>query len=399
MSIQELKLCFGKAVSTVMLTTVIAACGSDTPLPAAGDVVSATDLSLPDVTAAASKQLITYRMPGVSGGLVEATAVVLIPAGTPPAGGWPVVGWGHGTTGVADACAPSALLDLATYDTYLNAFVQGQFAVVAADYEGLGTPGTHPYLHLDSEGRSMLHAIKAASLQYPSLSSRYALLGHSQGGHAAIGAAELATAGEVSGLSLVGVVALAPASQIRTQGAFLASVANNPAANLLDRVPAAIGRIGFTSLILAGIEAVDASFDDATGYGPDGGFIPDLVAQQCLSGISASLSSPIQDALFADNNIEAILPNATESLPAVSSYLEMLEPGLRPITGPVLILQGDADTTVFPSSTQSLVNLMANQGNSVSLEVSPGEDHSTIVESTLIRALEFIRDQFANSAQ
>src|SRR5580693_1965410 len=30
-----------------------------------------------------------------------------LPKGTPPAGGWPVIAWAHGTVGVADICAPS----------------------------------------------------------------------------------------------------------------------------------------------------------------------------------------------------------------------------------------------------------------------------------------------------
>ena len=35
------------------------------------------------------------------------TGMVAVPNGTAPAGGWPVVTWGHGTNGMADVCAPS----------------------------------------------------------------------------------------------------------------------------------------------------------------------------------------------------------------------------------------------------------------------------------------------------
>src|SRR4051794_3656476 len=34
-------------------------------------------------------------------------AVTVIPKGDPPSGGWPVMAWAHGTTGMADICAPS----------------------------------------------------------------------------------------------------------------------------------------------------------------------------------------------------------------------------------------------------------------------------------------------------
>src|SRR5438105_2778182 len=35
------------------------------------------------------------------------TGTVFVPRGTPPEGGWPVVSWAHGTSGLADGCAPS----------------------------------------------------------------------------------------------------------------------------------------------------------------------------------------------------------------------------------------------------------------------------------------------------
>ena len=38
---------------------------------------------------------------------VAVTGVIAVPNGTPPAGGFPVVTWGHGTNGMADVCAPS----------------------------------------------------------------------------------------------------------------------------------------------------------------------------------------------------------------------------------------------------------------------------------------------------
>jgi hypothetical protein len=34
--------------------------------------------------------------------------------------------------------------------------------VVQTDYEGLGTPGTHPYLNGPSEGRRVLDMVRAA---------------------------------------------------------------------------------------------------------------------------------------------------------------------------------------------------------------------------------------------
>ena len=75
---------------------------------------------------------------------IAVSGAIYPPKGTPPAGGWPIVAWAHGTTGTADVCAPS-WMERGTRDTdYLNAWLGQGYAVVASDYQGLGTPGGHP---------------------------------------------------------------------------------------------------------------------------------------------------------------------------------------------------------------------------------------------------------------
>ena len=73
--------------------------------------------------------------------------------------------------------------------------VNAGYLVAFSDYEGLGTPGRHPYLVGESEGRSVLDAAKAAA-QLPGADAgdQLAIWGHSQGGHAALWAAQLAEA-------------------------------------------------------------------------------------------------------------------------------------------------------------------------------------------------------------
>ena len=48
-----------------------------------------------------------YHSTAAAGGSTAVSGTIAIPPGTPPAGGWPVITWTHGTTGLAPVCAPS----------------------------------------------------------------------------------------------------------------------------------------------------------------------------------------------------------------------------------------------------------------------------------------------------
>jgi dipeptidyl aminopeptidase/acylaminoacyl peptidase len=121
-----------------------------------------------------------------------------------------VASWAHGTSGLADTCAPSKDPGVVSGTPYLRELLDAGFAVVATDYEGLGTPGLHPYLVGESEGRSVLDAARAAAaLPDAGASSNVIVYGHSQGGHAVLFAGELAPS-YAPDLNLLGVAAGAP---------------------------------------------------------------------------------------------------------------------------------------------------------------------------------------------
>jgi hypothetical protein len=63
--------------------------------------------------------------------------------------------------------------------------------VAATDYEGLDTPGVHPYLVGLSEGRGVLDAARVTRY-FTRINSTTLIFGHSEGGQAALFAGELA---------------------------------------------------------------------------------------------------------------------------------------------------------------------------------------------------------------
>lgn len=125
----------------------------------------------------------------------------------PGQGPRPLIAFGPGTQGQGDQCAPSRLfgqgihfssgldITMGYEQMFVATMVARGFAVVVTDYEGLGTPGVHPYVNRLSEAHAMLDAARAAkSLPGTSLDpgGPVALWGYSQGGGASAAAAELA---------------------------------------------------------------------------------------------------------------------------------------------------------------------------------------------------------------
>ncbi len=155
-----------------------------------------------------------YRSTGLKGEPIPVSGAIFIPSGPAPAGGRNVIAWAHPTSGVAPACAPSLYPDRAGLIWNLREMLGQGYVVVATDYPGLGTDGIHPYLIGESEGRAVLDSVRAARhLTKGGASNRFAVWGHSQGGHAALFTGEIA-ARYAPELELVGVAAAAPATYL-----------------------------------------------------------------------------------------------------------------------------------------------------------------------------------------
>src|SRR3954449_12323282 len=171
-----------------------------------------------------SSTLLLYRSTSFDGKAVSASAVLTVPKGKAPKGGWPIVSWAHGTTGIADQCAPSRANVQQGYDhPLMQRWLKAGYAVVRTDYQGLGTAGPHPYLIGDAEGHDVLDGVIAARQADGDIANDVAVAGHSQGGQAALFAASLAPK-YAPALKVKGTVAFAPVSHLGEQGAALRAV-------------------------------------------------------------------------------------------------------------------------------------------------------------------------------
>ncbi len=182
-----------------------------------GSLVSATTMdgySRTNYGRAVRSARVVYRSTsGDDGSPTVVSGTVFTPLGEPPAGGWPIVSFGHGTLGWQEPCGPSLSATLLGQAPAIDGFTQRGYAVVMADYQGLGSPGVHPYSDAKTAGLNMIDAVRALRHTFDGVSDRWAALGGSQGGGAAWAANEQAAI-YAPELKLVGAVGLSPAADV-----------------------------------------------------------------------------------------------------------------------------------------------------------------------------------------
>src|SRR5690606_31093826 len=108
-------------------------------------------------------RVVSFPARGVDGAMQEQTGILHLPEAPPPAGGYPVVVYGHMTTGGGPRSAPSGggsdhpeQRRMSQGDALCADLVARGLAVLRPDYEGIGSPGVHPYLIGSSLAESML---------------------------------------------------------------------------------------------------------------------------------------------------------------------------------------------------------------------------------------------------
>jgi hypothetical protein len=109
-------------------------------------------------------------------------------------GTFPVIGFGHGTTGIFGEFALSHTRPLqCNYGVTYRLALQG-YVVVAPDYAGLGvnqtatgSPILHPYGVNPTAANDLFYAVQAVQSAFATLSEEFSIVGHSQGGGGAGG--------------------------------------------------------------------------------------------------------------------------------------------------------------------------------------------------------------------
>jgi len=318
---------------------------------------------------------ILYRSTGLKGEPIEVSGSIFIPGGKAPPGGRDVIAWAHPTSGVVEKCAPSLMPDTAGMIWGLQSMLAKGYVVVATDYPGLGAPGIHPYLIGESEGRAVLDSVRAArAMPQAGASNRFAVWGHSQGGHAALYTGELAKS-YAPELELVGVAAAAPATYlIELFDADKSSPAGKELTAMAIWSWANLYRDPSSTL-------VDA---DTTG-------VYEAMAHDCIESVPEFLALDKAEKPLTHEKFLKANPAKTEPW---ESIMKRNSPGQTPAGAPVFLAQGTADTIVRPDITKQFGDVLCKQGTRVTFVELPGTTHTFAARDSVDQAIKWMDARF-----
>ena len=325
----------------------------------------------PSVHPAASTWRVLYASRSVAGTPIAVSGLVVVPNTPAPDGGRRVLTVAHGTTGIADSCAPSKH-PAASESSLVKGAVDAGWVIAMTDYEGLGTPGRHPYLVGESEGRGVLDAIRAArGVPGASPGSKFGIAGYSQGGHGALWAAQLAPTWTPE-LSLVGTFAGAPATEMGT---------------ITGGGAAGIGG-GFVSMIAAGYQAAYPQADPKVLLTDEAlAKLPD-VDTQCVNQYLASYAHDVPG------------PTTRPGASLVQPWLELAQrndPGQVKMTAPVLIVHSQDDDVVPEALSRQLTDRMCGLGQVVERRVISEGTHGAAAIPAYTQGLRWLAARFADA--
>ena len=385
---------FTRRLGGALACTLLAACGTSQPVPAGpsstgpeevnysrqmptiapadlgtrGTVMSSSDqapFDFSELPAGSSAHTMVYRsISGITGSPTVVSGAVFTPPGAPPPGGWPVIGYAHGTVGVTPDCAPTEdarlLGDITSVAIQLNL----GYAVAYTDYAGLGmsfasdsaVSTSHAYLEPKSAAFNLIDAVRAARTVVPALSSRWVALGASQGGETAWAAAEYFSA-YGQGTDLLGAAALVPTLDM---------------AGLVQRAETSTltaDQMYLYPNVIEGLAAVDKSID------------PNDYLHGVLRDEKATLlaclppASQGKEALAGKFNRSDAKPSSAAAAEELRERLTSYALPQQPTKIPLLAIYGGSDQTVPPEWTEVAMGRACAHGDTILRIRMDGQGH------------------------
>jgi hypothetical protein len=314
-----------------------------------------------DLQADMNATRILYHSRSAQGKDTAVTGVVLVPDKPVPSGGWPLIAWAHGFTGVARQCSPSLKRNL-EYGPVLSMWLNLGYAIVASDYAGLGTNPPYSPGDLLSHANDLIASIKAARSVVPQIGSRWVAMGQAEGAGVVIALAE-----EESELHDVG---------------FLGALAVSTYADF-NQAPDHIlqASSGESALLLV--------YDVASSH-------PGFPMSDILQPQAAALYKSLQDSCSnpaAGLPAEDILKSNWAGNPQVREFLAGNQLGQKPAAAPLLVVSG-APPSGTTASRPPLIARMCKLGDHVEFDQYQKESVSGAYGDSVRSQMAWVRDRF-----
>lgn len=246
--------------------------------------------------------------------------------------------------------------------------------MVAPDYAGLGVarhadgkPIRRTWLS-SAQGNDLIYAVQAAQEAFPELSDRFVLAGHSQGGYAAWAAARRLAYMPVQGY--LGTIAASPPTNLSLENELLPP---GIAANALA--------------IATGIDETYTSFRSSDWLTDKGMRYLELIREvgACNSALAQLVLQP------------GLVKPDVDTSPYFRNYAHLMANSGRLFAGPMLVLQGTADSVVPAASIESAVNKTCENYPHGKLEFATFKDveHVPVMYVSQRIWLDWIGDRFA----
>jgi predicted esterase len=310
-----------------------------------------------------------YWSTSAAGRLVPVSGVLYRPAWHPP-GPPPVIAWGHGTYGLGEHCTNEVYFADPACTGVITLAVSRGAVLVATDYQGLGTPGPHPYLAGRVAGANVLDSVAAAvEAGATGRPARVLLFGWSQGGNAVLHAAE-ARSGHAPWMRVVGVIATAPAAEL------------DSLIGWLDGTP----QFGYILMAAYGFRAAYPELAGEASGDLDASVL-DGIGDMCVRDILERFAG----GRAADHGLSGLVTH-----PLFAAHLRANSPGSRPTGVPMLLEHGERDDVVPARASRTLRDRYAALGDDVTAHFYDYVGHPDIMDAAMRRIVEFTDDRLTS---
>ena len=358
---------------------------------------------------------IAYISSDVLGKKTISTGLLVAPVGSAPKEGRPIIAWSHGTTGAAQSCGPSQIINPAvplneyflvggnSWTDYgiprVQEFINEGYVVVATDYQGQGGGGVHQYAVAVTQSHDLINSVRAASsVKEVGAGKKAVAYGWSQGGGSVLNAAGspeyiVQTGTAADGIEFAGFVALAPYDMAASlpKGDIDQATADKVMGELQKSFSTDILSFAHFSMALYGTQAAYSNLklsDLLTDEGVK--VVQEVYGNKCVHAAADTFVFS-----YGKDFTRLLKPTPTNTLAWVQAFVKSSVPPVNPVA-PVVIYWGTKDTTEPPIQGKLYQIQMCQSGGNVERVQLPGEQsHFTTPGSSAPLYQAWIKDRLA----